>query len=239
MTLYVSFYSLRRKTDRDAVIDPGAKLGQRRNMTKAASKSMTTKAGPARVDGRRERGRSSHKRIVEAMMELIVGGDLAPSAARVAEEAGIGLRTVLRHFDDMDALYAEITATITEQVMPIISAPYPDQDWRANVRDMVRRRVRVFETTLPFRLAANIKRYQSPFLMGQYGKVVMLERELLLRLLPGAVLTDRINVEALCAALSFQNWRVLRHDQGLSAEEAGTVMMHMVETLMATIGDTA
>jgi AcrR family transcriptional regulator len=239
MTLYVSFYSLRRKTDRDAVIDPGAKLGQRRNMTKAASKSMTTKAGPARIDGRRERGRSSHKRIVEAMMELIVGGDLAPSAARVAEEAGIGLRTVFRHFDDMDALYAEITATITERVMPIVAAPYPDQDWRANVRDMVRRRVRVFETTLPFRLAANIKRYQSPFLMGQYGKVVMLERELLLRLLPGAVLTERINVEALCAALSFQNWRALRHDQGLSAEEAGTVVMHMVETLMATIGDTA
>ncbi len=208
-------------------------------MTKAASKSAATKAVSARVDGRRERGRSSHKRIVEAMMELIVGGDLAPSAARVAEEAGIGLRTVFRHFDDMDALYAEITATITEQVMPIVSAPYPDQDWRANVRDMVRRRVRVFETTLPFRLAANIKRYQSPFLMGQYGKVVMLERELLLRLLPGAVLTDRIHVEALCAALSFQNWRVLRHDQGLSAEEAGTVMMHMVETLMTTIGDTA
>ena len=208
-------------------------------MTKAASKSTATKAGSARIDGRRERGRSSHKRIVEAMMELIVGGDLAPSAARVAEEAGIGLRTVFRHFDDMDALYAEITATITEQVMPIVSAPYPDQDWRANVRDMVRRRVRVFETTLPFRLAANIKRYQSPFLMGQYGKVVMLERELLLRLLPGAVLTDRINVEALCAALSFQNWRVLRHDQGLSGEEAGTVMMHMAETLMATIGDSA
>jgi len=119
--------------------------------------------------------------------------------------------------------------------MPIAMAPYPDQDWRANVRDLVQRRVRVFETTLPFRLAANIKRYQSPFLMGQYGKVVMLERELILRLLPGDVLTDRINVEALCAALSFQTWRTLRHDQGLSAEEAGTVMMHMVDTLLATL----
>ena len=204
-------------------------------MTKAASRSIASRAEPTRIDGRRERGRSSRKRIVEAMMELIVGGDLAPSAARVAEEAGIGLRSVFRHFDDMDALYAEITATITEQVMPIVSAPYPDQDWRANVRDLVRRRVRVFETTLPFRLAANIKRYQSPFLMGQYGRTVMLERDLLLRLLPGAVLTDRINVEALCAALSFQNWRALRHDQGLSAEEAGTVTMHMAETLMATI----
>lgn len=170
-------------------------------------------------------------------MELIVAGDLAPSAARVAEEAGIGLRTVFRHFDDMDSLYAEITATITERVMPVVAAPYPDQGWRANVRELVRRRVRVFETTLPFRLAANIKRYQSPFLMGQYGRTVMIERELILRLLPGPVLAHRINVEALCATLSFQNWRTLRHDQGLSVEDAGTVMGQMVEALMATIAD--
>lgn len=205
-------------------------------MTTGVQKSIAPKAVPKRVDGRRERGRSSHKRIVEAMMELIVGGDLAPSAARVAEEAGIGLRTVFRHFDDMDSLYAEITATITERVMPIVVAPYPDQDWRSNLRELVRRRMRVFETTLPFRLAANIKRYQSPFLMGQYSKVVMLERELILRLLPGEALTDRIGVEALCATLSFQTWRTLRHDQSLSAEEAGTVTAHMVDMLIATIG---
>jgi AcrR family transcriptional regulator len=208
-------------------------------MTTGVQKPGGPKAEPKRVDGRRERGRSSHKRIVEAMMELIVGGDLAPSAARVAEEAGMGLRTVFRHFDDMDSLYAEITATITERVMPIAMEPYPDQGWRANIRDLVRRRIRVFETTLPFRLAANIKRYQSPFLMGQYGRTVMLERELMLRLLPGHVLTDRITVEALCAALSFQNWRTLRHDQGLSTEEAGSVMGQMVDALMATIVEEA
>ncbi|MDO9370963.1 MAG: TetR/AcrR family transcriptional regulator [Sphingopyxis sp.] len=208
-------------------------------MTTKVKKSSAPKAEPKRVDGRRERGRSSHKRIVEAMMELIIGGDLAPSAARVAEEAGIGLRTVFRHFDDMDSLYAEITATITERVMPIVVAPYPDQDWRANMRELVRRRIRVFEATLPFRLAANIKRYQSPFLMGQYGRTIMLERELMLRLLPGNVLTDRINVEALCAALSFQSWRTLRHDQGLSVEDAGTVMGQMVDALIATIVDEA
>src|SRR3546814_12459647 len=79
----------------------------------------------------------------------------------------------------MDSLYAEITATITERVMPTVMAPYPDQPWRNNIRELVRRRIRVFETTLPFRLAANIKRYQSPFLMGQYSRVVMFERELI------------------------------------------------------------
>ena len=204
-------------------------------MTTGVKKISAPQVEPERVDGRRERGRSSHKRIVEAMMELIIAGDLSPSAARVAEEAGIGLRTVFRHFDDMDALYAEITATITEQVMPIVMAPYPDQPWRANIRELVGRRVRLFETTLPFRLAANIKRYQSPFLMGQYSRVVMLERELIVRLLPGAVRADRIGVEALCAALSFHTWRTLRHDQSLSAEDAGTVMGQMVEAVIATI----
>lgn len=204
-------------------------------MTTGVKKIEAPKIEPDRVDGRRERGRSSHKRIVEAMMELIVAGDLSPSAARVAEEAGIGLRTVFRHFDDMDALYAEITATITERVMPAVMASYPDQPWRNNIRELVRRRIRVFETTLPFRLAANIKRYQSPFLMGQYSRVVMLERELILCLLPAPVRSDRIGVEALCAALSFHTWRTLRHDQSLSADEAGTVMGQMVDAVMATI----
>src|SRR3546814_2311589 len=111
--------------------------------------------------------------------------------------------------------------------MPTVRAPYPDQPGKDNIRELVGRRVRVFETTLPFRLAANIKRYQSPFLMGQYAKVVMLERELILRLLPGAVLTDRINVEALCAALSLQTWRTLRHDQGRSEEHTSELQSLM------------
>lgn len=204
-------------------------------MTTGEQKTIKPKAASARVDGRRERSRSSHRRIVEAMMELIAGGDLMPSAARVAEEAGIGLRTVFRHFDDMDSLYGEISATIAERVLPIVTAPYEGDDWRANIRELARRRVRVFETMLPFRLAANIKRYQSPFLMGQYGRVVTIERELVLRLLPGHILTQRITAEALCAALSFQNWRALRHDQSLSSEEAGTVTAHMVEALIATL----
>src|SRR3546814_14687096 len=76
-----------------------------------------------RVDGRRERSRSSRRRIVAAMLELIEGGDPMPSAARVAEEAGVGLRTAFRHFDDMGSLYRELSATIADTVIPIVTAP--------------------------------------------------------------------------------------------------------------------
>ena len=188
--------------------------------------------GGQRIDGRRERGRSSHKRIVAAMMDLIEGGDLMPSAARVAEEAGVGLRTVFRHFDDMDSLYREISRIVADRIWPVITAPYADADWRANVRDLTRRRARVFETMLPFRLAANVKRFQSPYLMGPYAPVVTTERDPVLRLLPAEVRSDRYFVEALCAALSFQNWRAIRQDQGLSVEDAGAVVAHMVEALI-------
>jgi len=198
-----------------------------------AAKAKAKSEAEPRVDGRRERSRSSRARIVAAMLDLIDRGDLAPSAARVAEEAGVGLRTVFRQFDDMDTLYREMSETIAERVMPIVSAPYAGQDWRDDVRDIAARRVRVFETMLPFRLAANIKRYQSPFLMGQYGQVVALERDLLFRLLPDDILADRVAREALCVALSFQTWRALRHDQGLTVEEAGAVTAQLVERLIA------
>ena len=188
-----------------------------------------------RVDGRRERGRSNHKRIVEAMMALIESGDLTPSAARVAEEAGVGRRTVFRHFDDMDALYREISRIVGERIWPIVAEPYRDSDWRANLRHLVRRRVRVFEMMLPFRLAANVKRFQSPYLMAQYGQVVTLEREFVLRLLPAEAMSDRYFVEALCAALSFQTWRAIRQDQGLSVEDASAVVNRTIDALVASL----
>jgi len=198
-----------------------------------SAKSVTKT--PKRVDGRRARSVTSHRRIVAAMATLIEGGDPMPSAARVAEEAGVGLRTVFRHFDDMDTLYSEISATIAERVMPVVIAPYTGEDWRANLRDLTQRRARVFETMLPFRLAANIKRYQSPFLMAEYTRVVRLERELVLRLLPDGVRADRTRVEALIAMLSFQTWRALRRDQALTVEDAGSVLAHMVAALVATM----
>lgn len=201
---------------------------------RAKIEQIVGKAEP-RINGRRERGRSNHKRIVAAMMALIENGDLTPSAARVAEEAGVGLRTVFRHFDDMDALYREISKIVGERIWPVISEAYRGDDWRIKLRDLTRRRARVFEMMLPFRLAANVKRYQSPYLMAQYGQVVALEREFVLRLLPAAVRGDRYFVEALCSALSFQSWRAIRQDQALSVEDASAVVERTVEALVASL----
>ncbi|MFM8818949.1 MAG: TetR/AcrR family transcriptional regulator, partial [Phenylobacterium sp.] len=55
-------------------------------------------------DGRRRRGLDSRDRIIAAMLDLAREGEVAPGAERVAARAEVGLRTVFRHFRDMDSL---------------------------------------------------------------------------------------------------------------------------------------
>ncbi len=186
-----------------------------------------------KVDGRRERSQSSRARIVAAMLELVGKGDIAPSAARVAEEAGVGLRTVFRHFDDMESLYSEMSNAIAQRVMPEIAKPFVATDWQGKLREMAGRRAQLFEIMLPYRLSANLQRYQSAFLMDEYVRVQAIERQLVEAVLPTAIAADRVGVEALVVALSFQSWRVMRHDQKLDPERAQEVLTRLVDNAIA------
>jgi AcrR family transcriptional regulator len=186
-----------------------------------------------RKDGRRERSASSRARIVAAMLDLVERGDLAPSAARVADEAQVGLRTVFRHFDDMESLFKQMSESITARVMPEVAKPFEASDWQGKLREMALRRARVFEMMLPYRLSANLRRYQSPFLMDDYNRTIKMERQLVEAVLPAELRSDSIGIEALVVALSFQSWRVMRYDQRLSPEHATAVLRRLVDNAIA------
>lgn len=188
---------------------------------------------PPSADGRRERSRSSRARIVQAMLDLVGGGHIAPSAAEVAEQAGVGLRSVFRHFDDMDSLYSEMSDAIEVRLMPVLLKPLTATEWKPRVRELAERRMTVFETMLPYRISANIKRYQSSFLMQDYKRLIRLERQGVEALLSPAVLADSAQTNALLAPLSFQTWRLLRHDQELPVEAARAVVLRLVNAVLA------
>lgn len=187
------------------------------------------------VDGRHERSRSSRARIVAAMIDLVEHGDVAPSAARVADSAGVGLRTVFRHFDDMDSLYREMSEAIEQRVVPIMLRPFIADDWRGRLIELAARRAEVFETILPFRISANLKRFQSAFLMEDYRRMLVMERSSVEAVLPPEVIADSAGTEALNVVLSFQTWRLLRHDQALPPAEAAAVVRRLVEDVMARL----
>jgi AcrR family transcriptional regulator len=189
-------------------------------------------AGAGPCDGRRQRSERSRAQIIDAMFSLIREGDMSPSAARVAERAEVGLRTVFRHFEDMDSLFAQMSERMSAGIMPKILAPLEARDWRGRLMEHVRRRIDIYEDIMPVRVAANLRRFQSRFLMEEYRRGLMIERSSLAALLPQEISSDPILFAAIDTAASFQTWRRLRQDSGLAPEEAGVVVSLMLERLV-------
>lgn len=202
-----------------------------------ASDKLAPRPKTPLTDGRRERSRSSRTKIIAAVLELVGKGDVSPSAARVAEVAGVGLRSVFRHFDDMDELYREMGDVIEARVMPIILQAPSGTSWKEKLFDIANRRAQVFETILPFRISANLKRFQSPYLMQDYRRMLRLESETVEAHLPQTIKTDVVAARSLNVILSFQTWRLLRHDQELPVEEARAVVLRLLGDAVAGMPD--
>ncbi len=183
-------------------------------------------------DGRRQRSERSRAQIIEAMFDLIREGDMSPSAAKVAERAQVGLRTVFRHFEDMDSLYVEMAERITSEVMPKVLAPFEAGDWRGRLFEHVERRIEIYEYILPVRVSANLRRFQSRFLMEEYRRSLLIERATLKALLPAEINDDPVMFAAIETMASFQAWRRLRQDSDLCPEEAAVVFRFSLERLV-------
>ena len=76
-----------------------------------SSRSSTKNGSP---DGRLQRSVRSRQIILDAIVSLVEEGNLVPTAQQVARRAGVGLRTVFRHFDDMEALFAEMDRKLAD-----------------------------------------------------------------------------------------------------------------------------
>jgi AcrR family transcriptional regulator len=206
-------------------------------MTRAKPRTIATQASVADAiadgsDGRRQRSERSREQIVEALFALIRAGDMAPRAAAVADAAGVSLRTVFRHFEDMESLYRVMAERMEAELMPIVLAPFEAQDWRGRLSELVSRRADIYERVLPLRVAASLRRFQSSFLMDDYRRFLRLERTGLRSILPAVIVADRTLFSALEMVTGFQAWRRMRQDQGLSPAETEAVTRAIVERLV-------
>lgn len=205
-------------------------------MPKKLPKFDLTHVAPDR-DGRKQRSQSSRAKIIQALLRIVGNGDYSPSAAKVAEQAGVGLRTVFRQFDDMDSLYRELSDAIEAKVLPIMLEPLEGASWKGRLFATAERRARMFEMVLPYRISANLKRFQSDFLLQDYRRMLSLEKSMIESLLPEAVRANPTIVHGINVVLSFQTWRLLRHDHSLPIDEAGAVVKQLLGTALADLPD--
>jgi AcrR family transcriptional regulator len=188
------------------------------------------------ADGRRRRSQDSRARIVQAMLDLVREGEISPSAELVATRADVGLRTVFRHFKDLESLYLEMSAVIEGELMSLVHTPFKGATWRERVLELVERRGWAYERIGPFKRASEVLRHSSPTLVADNTKMVEVSREILRRQLPVEIAKDRVLFEGIDMLLSFDVWNRLRRDQALSPKRATEVLQGMIGRLLEVAG---
>lgn len=195
--------------------------------------TLTTLAQPL-LDGRRRRSERSRDSIVAAMLELVAGGAISPSAEEVAARAGVGLRSVFRHFRDMESLFRAMRLRLATDY-EVWLVPYAARDWRGQLDELIDRRLTTYERLLPFMRAADAHRHRSSTIEEEHRRIRAIMRARLEAVVNATLVGDTVDFEVLDLLLSPEAWQRLRNEQRLDATAARTVIRRQVDrALVAT-----
>ena len=186
-------------------------------------------------DGRLQRSERSREAIVQALLSLVREGAPRPTAERVAEKAGVGIRTVFRHFSDMDSLFVQLHEKLSAELIPLLGEPQSGT-LRERCQALLANRSIFYERYAPFRKSSELQLWRSPFLQQQRRNEAVRLRENLILSLPELDKASPDIVEACDALTSFEAWTRLRVTQELSRNRA---MKVTEKALLSLLGDDA
>jgi AcrR family transcriptional regulator len=113
-------------------------------------------ADMTKIDGRVARGRRTRQAIVTALLDLVGGGDVSPSAKDIAERAGVSLRSVYQHFTDVERLYEDASDRIFDMVLSASEEIDPEAPLERRVEEMAASRAAALEMLAPFHRATRL-----------------------------------------------------------------------------------
>lgn len=215
----------------------------RANDPTSGSADATPSSESSPGDGRTARGARARKSIAEALISLLEQGVGRPTARQVAERAGVSLRLVFHHFEDMESLLESAVSVQVERHWGKLESVCADGELRDRVAATVNERARLFEAIAPVRRAAGQASEISPTL----GRQLESSRTKLRSQLCDTFASELSNhagnshqsvqpvLDALEVATSFETWDQLRRLSGRSIAEARRVVEHLA---MGALGPT-
>ena len=191
-----------------------------------------------RVDGRTARGQRTRDGVVEALLALQEEGELSPTAQQVAARAGVALRTVFGHFSDMETLWAQAGQ---RELVKLVSLTIPvdaELPLDERIELFCLSRARVLEALLPVMRAARLREPTSPQLQRNRELFIAAgDAEIRQAFAPELSALDgpasAACLDALYLAAGGPAWEALRHDRGLTEEQAAGVLRQLVRALLA------
>jgi len=193
------------------------------------------------LDGRSARALRTREAIVDACIGLVEEGELRPTAPRVAERAGVSVRSVFQHFEDLPALHSAVNQRIVMRLKALLHPVDPTLPLEAKLPAFVRLRGALLEAMTPYQRAAQVHgpfapeirdavRVGNGYLREEVAEVFRREIE------QAPPVEQRELLEALATVLSWATWDTMRSDGGRSVEESAAVLRRLIRSLLADAG---
>ena len=190
------------------------------------------------TDGRAARAARTRDAIVEATVALVEEGDVRPTAPRIAERAGVSVRSVFQHFDDLPALHTAVVQRVVERLAVLVVPADPARPLADRIDAFAHNRAVLLEAVTPFRRAAAVHSPFAPELRDAVAQgSAFLRQEVEAAFAPEieeAAPGDRRRlVDTLAAATSWGVWDGLRADAGDTPEQARVVLSRLLTAVLA------
>lgn len=177
---------------------------------------------------------------MDACIGLVEQGDLRPTAPRIAERAGVSVRSVFQHFDDLPSLHIAVTERIAARMAALVEPIDAGLPLDVRVGRFAEQRARLLEALTPFRVAANVHgpfapeireavRAGSASLRAEVERVFADELGAL-----GAAERHRA-LDALATVSSWATWDTLRQECDNDAEHARATLARLVRAVLADL----
>ncbi|HEX6425381.1 MAG TPA: TetR/AcrR family transcriptional regulator [Acidimicrobiales bacterium] len=207
-------------------------------VTASPGDDATPGDGAARRDGRVGRAARTRAAVVEALLTLHDKGNLRPTARDIADEAGVSLRSLYVHFDDLEALFVAASHRQVERLAAVLPPLVAEGTFDERLAAFLDRRVAMHEVGAGVRKAAMLQAPFSPTVQQAVtnGRKV-LHHEVTRCFAPelAAAGDDRRRLlRALDVATSAATWEALRDQQSLSLDEATAQVRDMVLAFLST-----
>ena len=193
------------------------------------ARDVASNESPVPRDGRRARGDRTRLRVLDALLHLVEEGELRPTAQQVAQRAGVALRTVYHHFEDVEALRSMALDLQLERHVETLRPVKADLPLEERINVLARQTRRLFEAITPIRRATLFDENASLEMAEGLRRARSVRRAHLATTFAPELAKhndqSRSILDAADVETSWQTWYYLRQALGRSAPAAERVVV--------------
>lgn len=191
------------------------------------------------VDGRFQRSQRTRLLVLDAFLDLLDEGDLAPTAQRTAERSSVSLRTVFHHFNDMETIHELAGQRMIRRIAAQTRKVPTSGTLARRIDAFIENRIAVNQMMHNVSSAARLREPFSPTLQRNRDYLLRLgDREIRAvfsrELAPMPASAQDALVAAVALVSNWGSWYSLTEELGVQAAPAGEILRASLRALLGS-----